>query len=54
MEDDCWAGRVEFDHQQEWRMTAGRGGMNLTASRRGRPLGGEGWRLTARRDGSGL
>ena len=34
-EDDCWAGRGEFDHQKGWRMTAGQGGVNLTASRSG-------------------
>ena len=54
MEDDCWVGWGEVGHQHWWRMTDGRGGVNLTASRRGRPLGGEGWRLTARRGGSGL
>ena len=37
-------GRGEFDRQQGWRMTVGRGGVNLTASRGGRwPLGGGGW-----------
>ena len=25
--------RGEFDHQQAWRMTLGKGGVNLTASR---------------------
>ena len=34
VEDDGWLGRDEFDCQQGWRMTAGWGGMNLTASRK--------------------
>ena len=35
VEDDSWLGRGEFDRQKWWRMTAGRGGVNLTASRGG-------------------
>ena len=42
-EDDSWVEKVEFDRQQGWRMTAGWGGVNLTASRGGGlPRGGEG------------
>ena len=31
--DDRWVGRDEFDFKQGWRITVGRGGGNLTASR---------------------
>ena len=34
-EDDRWVGRGEFNHQQGWRITAGRGRANLTLGRRG-------------------
>ena len=33
VKDDCWVGRGEAGHQQVWRMTSGRGGVNLTTRR---------------------
>ena len=36
VEDDPWSGKGEYDRQQGFRMTAGRAGVNMTGSRKGR------------------